>query len=743
MLNRLGDWYPDVDMEAGLQYPNSNFESLAAFFAGLQVLLGEINSSARSANSFALVREHLGFLPERFDFFTWKVDKRHSLHPLRPELHESIYFLSRSVTNSTGWLWSSMTSLLLLEEMTKTDCGYGIVSSVHPFITGVKNPEKHAIMLEDEMPSFFLSETLKYLFLTFDQKNMIHNNKEKDWVFTTEAHPLHHVPPLSSHVTGKRSAGHHALRKEADGILDFLDRRLTTRKQYHKTMASLLSPLSSWHNLEEEKWSIFTKRKTHLFNLEKASKENMMRESKKHELHKVFGRHMSSPTIEGGLDDVVENFASLSHSHRGSGSQLHRSCPNNDHANALWIHALSGGELDYTSDFETIMSDNVVSHRGPFEFHSALTASALYRTSQVFRKEGLRCNKQDPSLKRNSQSSGINQSPLGAQRIDLGGSLGSFDVSVFQQGIGFFVKHINSGESIEVNVFEDNAGSLGMSTGPSIMTVDAHILQQINEQKKNGSFFAEHFFGTGDTQKVAMATLERQALVADLADNAFYCRIELKSTKDGKETTIGTFPCLSATYGPSDFSILIANKGAVVEATVYSPDPVDIYSCQKDSFNSQVKVKDDFETPRIQIVRRGGCLFRDKAVNQMRKHNTKAIIVVNSEISNLFVMANGETDVHNIDLEEEPLSVIVSRDDGDEIIRIIDSHEDSISPQEVIATVRLSPKASRSSTTKSQQWPNVLTRNEQIQVLGSQGWGALANKKNGNWEVLILQHSIQ
>ena len=163
--------------------------------------------------------------------------------------------------------------------------------------------------------------------------------------------------------------------------------------------------------------------------------------------------------------------------------------------------------MDYTSDFETAMNDNVVSHRGPFEFTSALTASAFYRMPQVLRNEGLRCTKNDPSLKQNSQASGINQSPIGAQRIDLGGSLGSFDVSVFQQGIGFFVKHINNGDSIEVNVFEDNAGSLGISTGPSIMTVDAHILQNENEPKKNGSFFTEHFLGTRDTKKFARATL--------------------------------------------------------------------------------------------------------------------------------------------------------------------------------------------------------------------------------------------
>ena len=320
-------------MEAGLQYPNPNFESLAGFFAGLQVLLGEINPSSRSANSFSLVREHLGFLPERFDFSNWKVEKRHSMHPLRPELHESIYFLSRSVTNSTGWLWSSMTSLLLLEKITKTDCGYGMVTSVHPLTTGADNPEKEIIMLEDEMPSFFLSETLKYLFLTFDRNNILHNNKDKDWIFTTEAHPFHHVPPFSSLDVGTDS-NQHALRKEADGILDFLDRRRAPRKHFYRR-ASSLPPLSSWLNLEDEKWTMMTKRKSHVYHLEKASRANNVRDRKTQDFQELYGRPMLNPTTqERDLNDAVQNFASLTHSPRGNGSQLHTSCPNYNDANA-------------------------------------------------------------------------------------------------------------------------------------------------------------------------------------------------------------------------------------------------------------------------------------------------------------------------------------------------------------------------------------------------------------------------
>lgn len=57
--------------------------------------------------------------------------------------------------------------------------GYSSVNSVK------KVPVQHRDMME----SFFLAETLKYLYLLMadDQKNLLPLNQ---WVFNTEAHPL-------------------------------------------------------------------------------------------------------------------------------------------------------------------------------------------------------------------------------------------------------------------------------------------------------------------------------------------------------------------------------------------------------------------------------------------------------------------------------------------------------------------------------------------------------------------------
>merc|ERR1740124_486731 len=58
--------------------------------------------------------------------------------------------------------------------------------------------QKHYPKKVNEMPSFFLSETLKYLYLIFDEDNILHQDNDREWVFTTEAHPIHHAPLHSS-----------------------------------------------------------------------------------------------------------------------------------------------------------------------------------------------------------------------------------------------------------------------------------------------------------------------------------------------------------------------------------------------------------------------------------------------------------------------------------------------------------------------------------------------------------------
>ena len=80
--SRLGEWYVDVDLGYGLSgHVRQVFESLMAFYPGLQVLLGEQVPSAKTLNSFFLVREFLGLLPGEA-LFVWTKARAPPIHIL-------------------------------------------------------------------------------------------------------------------------------------------------------------------------------------------------------------------------------------------------------------------------------------------------------------------------------------------------------------------------------------------------------------------------------------------------------------------------------------------------------------------------------------------------------------------------------------------------------------------------------------------------------------------------------------
>lgn len=64
-----------------------------------------------------------------------------------------------------------------IEKYCRTEGGYSGIRDVYNF-----NPPK-----DDVQQSFFLAETLKYLYLLFSDDDVMSLDK---WVFNTEAHPL-------------------------------------------------------------------------------------------------------------------------------------------------------------------------------------------------------------------------------------------------------------------------------------------------------------------------------------------------------------------------------------------------------------------------------------------------------------------------------------------------------------------------------------------------------------------------
>ncbi|KAF8074901.1 glycoside hydrolase family 47 protein [Lyophyllum atratum] len=95
---------------------------------------------------------------------------------LRPETIESFYILWRT-TGEEKWRERGWSIFEAIEKHARTKYGYASISQV----------DNLPAPLLDEMPSYFLAETLKYLYLLFTDNDIIPLN---DWVFNTEAHPL-------------------------------------------------------------------------------------------------------------------------------------------------------------------------------------------------------------------------------------------------------------------------------------------------------------------------------------------------------------------------------------------------------------------------------------------------------------------------------------------------------------------------------------------------------------------------
>ncbi|CAL5030218.1 unnamed protein product [Urochloa decumbens] len=97
---------------------------------------------------------------------------------LRPETVESLMYLWRLTGNKTyqDWGWNIFQAF---EKNSRVESGYVGLRDVN---TGEK---------DNMMQSFFLAETLKYLYLLFSPPSVISFD---EWVFNTEAHPLRIVP---------------------------------------------------------------------------------------------------------------------------------------------------------------------------------------------------------------------------------------------------------------------------------------------------------------------------------------------------------------------------------------------------------------------------------------------------------------------------------------------------------------------------------------------------------------------
>jgi ER degradation enhancer, mannosidase alpha-like 2 len=166
-----GFWYGTVDMNSG-QRTATHWGALDAFFAGELALSGDIARARNLQDSSYKMWMIAGIEPEEIDYSSMKIT--YPAYPLRPEIMESAFYLYR-LTHDPKYLDMGKTFFDGLVKYCRTDSGYADLSDV---ITKEKS---------DHMPSYFLAETLKYLYLLYAPEKTLDLNKV---VFNTEAHPL-------------------------------------------------------------------------------------------------------------------------------------------------------------------------------------------------------------------------------------------------------------------------------------------------------------------------------------------------------------------------------------------------------------------------------------------------------------------------------------------------------------------------------------------------------------------------
>lgn len=187
----FSDWfYANIGTHSGT-LAVSWIDSLSAFFPGLLTLAGEVEHAEQLHILFLKLWDTYGGLPERWNInalptnhllneltLEEKINDALPLrwYPLRPEFIESTYYLYRA-TKDPFYLNIGYHILQDFKDRFKGPCGF---AGIQDIIFNLK---------QDRMETFVIGETLKYLFLLFDEHNELHHSRD-NVVFSTEAHPF-------------------------------------------------------------------------------------------------------------------------------------------------------------------------------------------------------------------------------------------------------------------------------------------------------------------------------------------------------------------------------------------------------------------------------------------------------------------------------------------------------------------------------------------------------------------------
>ncbi|KAL5012350.1 hypothetical protein ScPMuIL_010901 [Solemya velum] len=189
-----GPMLMDVHMHKPQSTSKHFMDALLAFWPGLQVLKGDIKPAIETHEMLYQVVQKHNFLPEAF---TTDFRVHWGQHPLRPEFVESTYFLYKA-TGDPHYLDVGKVIIEKLNRHARVPCGFAAIKDV---TLGTH---------EDQMDSFVLAETFKYLYLLFSEKSDLLFDVD-DYIFTTEAHLL----PLSLSIYNSSRNMMNKLRRES------------------------------------------------------------------------------------------------------------------------------------------------------------------------------------------------------------------------------------------------------------------------------------------------------------------------------------------------------------------------------------------------------------------------------------------------------------------------------------------------------------------------------------------------
>eukprot|EP01035_Chromulina_nebulosa_P019328 gene19328-25192_t len=579
---QLGDWFGDVDMFTG-KVRRNRVENLHAFWPGVEASLGFTQSSARILNSLYSLWITLGFLPEEIDQSLWLQKKIPStmVYPLRPELIESTYYQYRA-TGDRSWLTAGEIFLSNIEKHSRTTCGYATIKNFFD------------VELIDNMPSFFLSETCKYLYLLFDENNFIH---QRAYIFSTEAHPFDltqinrqsrklktkpHVNISAGVSTNESKTNNKAL-----GLLDLLFglRKRNMELTISSSITSLKLPKKCPKALWFDRPSHFDMQYFDLLLSENST--NSM--SSSNHWNRVIDlvtsyKSLTSDINEESINDVNDLF--IDDPHSLADESLHK----------LSTYPSDLRDVDGDSTFNTYSSNDNVNICKPSDKPSNRLSSTNELTTGSFELS-------------NKLSKAVG--PKESLQVPMG-ELGNFVVDVFPDG--FRIHNKDEQRTVEVS----GVGS------------DVTFVREFNDS------INVHIVGDNNGRTTR-------------------CALEVV---DDRNDIIWHRSCLTASYGPRSTKVIKAQLVIPDSDNIKLCTPIKNDDREKDQDTTSRpskrssewmwpwiskhkqknnQVDSNINKEQIVLAERGLCMFEDKTINA-EKNGAKAIIVRNTE-DELFMMS--------------------------------------------------------------------------------------------------------